>query len=473
MNNEINKTNMRKIYFTAVLAAIIMISSCTKETVDGSAGIMLSLSSYTFDYDGNESIEVEISGTGGGEISVVTDEGFILVSEPDGNKITISMLANDEPVYRSGSVTVTCNGETASFYAEQEPLRFVGRFVELPINSEGTITRDGRYVAYVHGRWADKSLTRWIATAHYIDTKTGEVFDLDMPAYPADETAASGITAYNRVRTMSDDLNVIVYEHWSSTYQSMVIGGQETRIPIPEPYYWPHVEYVNSDGTIWVGYCYTKEELPGLGEYSKYHPVKWVNGEAEILEVPETDIFGMDLLNGGMARQCSDDGSVIYGSEWAYMGLLYWKDGVMYPVGPEYAEINGTNFNMPETESQNHRMSPNGRYITCRTSNSGTVRVDTETGDVKIWENGYIGNAVTDDGTVWGFQYGYAASSIIDMDKQTITPIEDYFMDNYGIKLYSYNTVKYVSPDGKVFFGDHRYPTEGWMCPQWFVRVSD
>ncbi len=464
---------MRKIYFTAVLAAIIMISSCTKETVDGSAGIMLSLSSYTFDYDGNESIEVEISGTGGGEISVVTDEGFILVSEPDGNKITISMLANDEPVYRSGSVTVTCNGETASFYAEQEPLRFVGRFVELPINSEGTITRDGRYVAYVHGRWADKSLTRWIATAHYIDTKTGEVFDLDMPAYPADETAASGITAYNRVRTMSDDLNVIVYEHWSSTYQSMVIGGQETRIPIPEPYYWPHVEYVNSDGTIWVGYCYTKEELPGLGEYSKYHPVKWVNGEAEILEVPETDIFGMDLLNGGMARQCSDDGSVIYGSEWAYMGLLYWKDGVMYPVGPEYAEINGTNFNMPETESQNHRMSPNGRYITCRTSNSGTVRVDTETGDVKIWENGYIGNAVTDDGTVWGFQYGYAASSIIDMDKQTITPIEDYFMDNYGIKLYSYNTVKYVSPDGKVFFGDHRYPTEGWMCPQWFVRVSD
>ncbi len=471
MNNEINKTNMRNIYFTAVLSAIIMISSCTKETVDGSGGIMLSLSSYTFDYDGKETITVEISGTGGAGISAVADQGFIFVSEPDGNKFTVSMMPNEDPVYRSGTVTVTCDGQTASFYAEQEPLRFVGPFVELPINSEGTISHDGRYVAYVYGRWTDKTSTKWTATAHCIDTKTGEVFDLDMPDYPADEYP--GPTHFNRIRTMSDDLSVIVYEHSSSTAQIMVIDGKEAEIPIPDPYTWPHVEYVNSDGTIWVGYCYTKEELPGMGEYSKYHPVKWVNGEAEILEVPETDIFGMDLLNGGMARQCSDDGSVIYGSEWAYMGLLYWKDGVMYPVGPEYAEINGTNFNMPETESQNHRMSPNGRYITCRTSNSGTVRVDTQTGDVKIWENGYIGNAVTDDGTVWGFQYGYAASSMIDMDSQTIIPIEDYFMDNYGIKLYSYNAVKYVSPDGKVFFGDHRYPTEGWMCPQWFVRVSD
>lgn len=463
---------MRKIYYMAAfLSAIAMLSSCTEESVNGADGIMLSLSSYTFDYDGSESIVVEVSGAGGGKITAASDAGFIEVSEPDGNRITISMLANDEPVYRSGSVTVTCNGETASFYAEQEPLRFVGPFVELPLNSEGTITRDGRYVAYVHGRWTDNTSTTWIATAHYIDTKTGEVFDLDMPNYPSDEYP--GPTHFNRVRTVSDDLRVIVYEHSSSTAQKLVIDGEEVEIPIPEPYEWPHVEYVNSDGTIWVGYCYQQKTMPGLGEYQQYHPVKWVNGEPEILEKPETDIFGMELLNGAIARQCSDDGSVIYGSEWAYMGLIYWKDGVMYPVGPEYAEVNGNNFNMPETESQNHRMSPNGRYITCRTSNYGTVRVDTQTGDVKIWENGYIGNAVTDDGTVWGFQYGYAASSMIDMDSQTITPIEDYFMDNYGIKLYSYNTVKYVSPDGKVFFGDHRYPTEGWMCPQWFVRVSD
>lgn len=462
---------MMKRFFNilSVAALMLLAVSCTQEK--SAERLVLSVSSYTFGYDGSDSLVVEVAG-GEGVLKAETESNFIIVSEPVGNKVTIKVKNNEEPVYRGGKVVFTCGAESAELAVEQEPLRFVGPFLEIPPQSMGTISSDGRYMAYVYNRWTGPVVgVTWESTAYLVDTQTGEVTDLNMPEYP--EAGGNGApSAFNTVKALSDDASVIVYEHNMSTVQALVVNGEVVEPQIPDGYFNPSVSQVSADGSIWVGWCQKQDEIMGTS-YNPYVPIVWINGEAMVLDYPKNDIFG-DPRATCMVRGCSADGSVYYGSEWAYLGLIYWKDGVMYPIGPDNAVVNGDSYEMIQTESQNMCMSPNGRYIACKLNTFVPVLVDTETGNFKVMESApnYLATAVTDDGLVFGCQYGMVGSCVLDFDKDEIIPIDQWFEEKYGITIGDRNVVTRVSRDGKVFFGDHLYPVEGAVCPQWFVRVS-
>lgn len=463
---------MMKRFFNilSVAALMLLAVSCTQEK--SAERLVLSVSSYTFGYDGSDSLVVEVAG-GEGVLKAETESDFILISEPEGNKVTIRVKGNEEPVYRNGKVVFTCGAESAELAVEQEPLRFVGPFLEIPPQSMGTISSDGRYMAYVYNRWTGPIAgVTWEATAYLVDTQTGEVTDLNMPEYPANGPADPQF--YNRVRALSDDASVIVYEHSMSTVQAVVVNGEVVEPALPDGYFAPSVSQVSTDGSVWVGWC--NKMIPTIG-LPYYVPTKWINGEPHILDFPYPyiDIFGDTRYEGCMARGCSTDGSVCYGSEWSCLGLVYWRDGVMYPIGPDNAVVNGKeDYEMIQTESQNMCMSPNGRYIACKLNTFVPVLVDTETGNFKVMESapGYLATAVTDDGLVFGCQYGMSGSCVLDFEKDEIIPIDQWFEEKYGIVMGDRNVVTRVSRDGKVFFGDHLYPVEGALCPQWFVRVS-
>ncbi len=118
-----------------------------------------------------------------------------------------------------------------------------------------------------------------------------------------------------------------------------------------------------------------------------YRPLKWTDGGTpEVLPVPELNFRNEPYVSGVMARGCSADGSVIYGSTWDNLdyGMLYWKDGKVDWVGSDVREVrtvqieNGIgemiDYNIVNgmiCTAELTNISPNGRWI------AGTYRTRT------------------------------------------------------------------------------------------------
>lgn len=168
------------------------------------------------------------------------------------------------------------------------------------------------------------------------------------------------LEGWDQVTAISGDGRYIAYQDVSGSLTMLRVDDQEVEIKLPEGYRTPRIQYISNDGSIMVGYC---RSLTAIDGWKPTVSVKWTNGEPEILESPDHNIWGDKFTLDVMARGSSSDGSVIYGSEWTDFGVIYWKNGEAYFSGYEFAD-KSTNRTII-TEADRSNVNPNGKYIGC------------------------------------------------------------------------------------------------------------
>ena len=448
-------------------AVIIAAASCTKES--GSEYLNLSVNGYTFGWDGNDTLRVIVS-TSESEWTAEPDNNAIK-AERNGDEAVITMQPNETSEYVSGVVTFTAGGMVKELYVDQSPKSYDGMFRDFPLGGTVAMSPNGKYIAYMTQTIVEGDTYKfepWL-----LNTETGELKLLEEPPY-----VGMGMTNYDGFRCLSDDARYIVFDHDGNAITTMTIDGEVHEIKVPDGYKHGNVESMSADGSIWVGHV-MKEGAVG------YWPCRWINGEPEILDRPEYQIDGVTpTFAGCLARGCSDDGSVIYGSEWDAMLLVYWKNGKLFNIGEETGEIiPGENYaaiNGLTMYATNTNISPDGKYIATeykmrKGSTTMPAIVNTQTWQYHTLssEQNCISTTVGPDGTVFGTlsaMQGY----VFDFENGTSIALEDWVQQEYGITIGSGRTVNNISNDGKVLFG-YRMQSSGGFQPQypiWYMRVK-
>lgn len=457
--------NTRAIYIF-VLFSLVSLFSCTKEEPQVTDYINLSRLSYTFS---NESDSVFVSVKAGGEWNVSTDCDWITVGEKQGDSVCVKVNPNETDEYKTGEIVFTSASAEAKFAVEQLPKSFNGQFYQFPLNARAAISPNGKYVAYIY--WEiDMQANVYNYYSVKLNLETGEEETFKMEPY--DEY---GIYFYLKATAISDDGKTVIYSDDQNTIDGVFVNNEKVDMRVPEGYKSPMYQALSADGTVVVGTVMRTDKYG-------YVPVKWTNGEMETLEVPTVSATGDELVNGVIARGCSADGSVIYGSEWDHQGVIYWKNGRMFYPGLDYTS--GESFRRINMFASYFAMSPNGKYLgaqyadTYRDINGSMnypVIINTETGEAKIMEDCEFDSTiltVNNDGLAFGGtpNTGTSFSYVYDFEASATYEYKQWMKDNYGINMKDSHLINYCV-DNRIFFGYEFVPTGlGNLCPP-FVLV--
>lgn len=448
--------NMKTIIRTLYACLLLCMLSCSK---DGqSPYLAVSVSSYTFSGDDDYVLKVAVASSSDWTSSVSEDW---IAASPKGDTLEISVSANDTGDMRDGEVTVSSSatGMQARISVSQLPARFSGRFEDLfYLGKDAVMSRNGRFVCGMRPVGTES-----VYVPVVIDTRTGE------------QTELPEVADHDAVMAISDDGSTIVVRNVSSATSMVLRNGEPVEMKLPSGCQYPFVSGMSSDGSVLVGYC----KNGNVTGYKPYIPVQWVNGEPEILPYPDHTVWGDEYLMDTMARGCSDDGGVVFGSEWTDYGLVYWKGGKLYFPGQDYADASETA--VVASESTRTNISPDGRYIGCfRKTASGTYPAVIDTQDGSLHEFREIGDGacfhVTNDGNAFcgtpflATTYGYVA----DVSTGSFVKLSDWMKENHGITLSENRYVTQVSSDGSTFFGIQTLESaNGTAFVSWYCYVGE
>ena len=465
--HALRKITAGRIAACAALFSLMMISVSCTESLEQEF-INLSVNEYTFDHTGNEILMVKVT-TNAGEWEAETADSFITIERHGKDSIEVTAKPNDSNNSLHGQIVFRAGNVENELRIEQMPAMFKGTFMDLPVTCIGTLSRNGRYYAYVNTILQSDGTYDDIVVI--MDFETGETSSFDPPVCDGGE----GI--YDSAAAISDDGRSMILEHRGNSLSQLIVDGEKVKLGCRTGYYSPYIANFSADGSVVVGSC-KREGDPNRSEI----PCKWVNGEHIILEMPETDALGIELYNGVYLRGCSDDGSVIFGSEWSTFGLVYYKDDVMYNIGIDNCELDtdGSIESLIYMKASRNNISPDGKYITTTYRKGGIVYpvlINTVTNTFKYMESAPDcgGCAVTDEGLVFCATPATLASSgtVIDFNTGDIMTVEEWFLSEKGIILSNSRWVDQISTDGKLF-GGRKFQSNnaGIQYPYWFIRVE-
>lgn len=444
-----------KKFLIAILSGILLFTSCTEN--QNTDSLWTSISSYTFGSKGGEKIGISVKSSG--EWTVQPSADWIITETINKDSLVISANANETGEYRNGTVTVTSGTAVSEILIEQMDDRFNGLIVDLPFTPiyGAAISNNGRYVAGVIHELVGAD--EWKRTPLVIDLQTGEKTYLE----PSEK--------YLGVQAISDDAKTIVFTDVPNALCYLNIDGQEQEIILPEGCRNPGISAMSADGSIMVGYC--QREYFNL-------PIKWINGEPEILDYPTDTPSGFELTNGCMARGCSADGNVIYGSEWDSFGFMYWIEGDLNYISRDIAEPDGENL-VPTLVlfAENLNISNNGNYIGLSYGTAWEkipVVLDTRKGEYSVIENISDGSGLgaSDNGYIFcgspsvGNLYGH----VYDINTNTTYSTSEFFKDKYGITLSDDRIITKTNTSNTVFFGLRAQSVAGLGTPNynyWYI----
>lgn len=453
-----------KKYLLLLLGSLIT-TACTEE--QNFDQIYLSRSSYAFDAAGGSvTIEVSSNTTWNAEKDA---DWLTLGIDAEQTLVTVTATPNTTDKARTALVTFTAGAAEArqiSFTQQNET--FAGRFADLyDLQSMPVFSCNGKFFGSL------------VTEGYLEDGNTAIKAPVILNAVTGERRQLEGSSEYSGLRAVSDDGQVIAINVGSSG-GTLIIRGEEQITPEVEGHRGARVEALSTDGSVWVGYAQNTTTRA-------YAPIKWVNGTPEILPVPEMNMRGTALRNGGMARGCSADGSVIYGSEWDSQGMIYWKDGELHYPAQETAEIKkilmsnmitGTLIEVDVTSyirktAEPYCISPNGRYIGASfhdyMSNGDDapaseivypVLVDTQTGESHIMKfatvtKSAMGMTADNDGYCYGnsTDTGEAHGWVYDYRGPTMTPVNEWMQSRYGVVVDQNRYILTVSGDGNIIGG--------------------
>lgn len=463
---------MKRIFYILSAIAAFALLSCHTEAEQADY-LALDVEHYTFTKD-TSSLAVKVNANVTWEpvsesdwvtVENVTEEGFVVRVEENTGKEN-----------RSAVVVVNGEGLSKELKIEQFGNSFTGVFMDLLAANNAIMSPRGKRIFYMDR--AIQSGNDWWYTPRIINVETNEVISLD----PQQE--------YDVAQAISDDGNVLVMDWGGGGRPSAVfVNGEKVDLVVPDGYIQPSVSNISSDGSVMVGYI--KQNV----SRGKYFPVKWTNGEPEILPSPEMSPTGTDW-NGCMARGCSADGEVIYGSHWDAMTLVYWKDGMLFDPGTDYAEkieivyddsYSEKYYSLVGMSAENTKISVDGRYISAvytdydynneqLTVSSYPAIFDTETHQ-PIFVKGFEGTGmvVSPQGDFFAASpaQGIRSGHIIDPEGGNHQDISDWFMERFGIVMTNDRIVYSVSEDGNAFLGRRPMDTPfGTVYPYWYMKVK-
>ena len=428
------------IYAFAGLLALSGVSCSMEETTPF---LRLSKTQFSFNADGTDTCRIVVDCNG--SYTIENDTDWIFIEDDSEGNVRLTVSPNGESSFKNAKIAFVSGNERAEFAAEQLPYIFDGKFEYMYKCPGITISRNGK----------------WMAGVESLDG-----YDYLVPFRTNLETQETDYyydyKEYNLAYGISDDGRTIIFADDMAATSDVMVDGEI--VPLSDPgdggEYITKFQSLSADGSVIVGYL--QEYDPNYITGSFFIPCKWVDGEIEILESPEFNLWGTDILNGTMARSCSADGSVICGSEWDTFGAVVWEDGVMNYVGgdPEFNEhVYDGSGNLAAwsgiiTHSDRNRVSNSGRYIAFLYRDTGfsyyAAMMDLQTGRTEIGDiYGQTGGMVTNEGD---FIYGNLSGMHLDIDGN-ITPLDEWYKSKFGITLSDDYIVTHISEDYKTISG--------------------
>ena len=472
---------MKKLHFITLAAAAALTAACSStETVY--EYVRLSDAACTFLASDNtqKSIEVTASGAwqadaGASWLTVERQDDYLLLAAAD----------NDSGMERVTEIVITSGSATAGIKVIQmAPESSMYRYRILKTFDMGAkMSKNGRYVGgNIKALLPDET---WENYPTIIDLETDEwiqfgplpddLYCIEVPFAVSDEGT---VFFYD-----SNTNGCIGFDISGNAFTPKAPAGQTTI---------PQVQSISADGRIWVGWGHQPGNL--------YQPIRWIDGEPEILPVPPLNFRDAPYVTGVTVRGCSADGSVIYGSTWDNLdfGMLYWKDGKVDWVGSDVRETQTVQIDNGIGETIDYRLvngmiataeytkiSPNGRWIagayrTEKLAGNDIARTqypaffNTETGKTTIvtdFGEGYASHA-TDDGLGIILLGTFLPSSgiVYDIEHQvSLGSVEEWVSDNYGIVIPT-GYITYITPDRSRLMGNVLESTAvGTRVVSWYV----
>ena len=466
---------MKKISLLLLMAVTLF--SCTKDILYNDY-VQLDRTSYTFDAKGEDvfNVTVKTNNEAAWEAKIV--EGDWIQFSQEGNVLVITAAENTSTEERTAAIEVISGTATAKISLNQMPFGFSGRFVDFPLTSKGAISKNGLYAGYVDYTLKGNDFV-YYAKIH--NTLTGEISEVEVPVISGH---GSKKDYYNGITFISNDGKTIMFHHDGHARTAVVKDGKEIELTAPEGFTNPKGMAMNGDGSVIVGNCITNDSD------RMNTPVIWKNGTPQVLDMPEFIANGKPMpINGIYTRGCSEDGSVVYGSEWKLYGLIYWKNGEMMDMGSKYAEPvddgkNGSTALIQQTSTTTN-VSPNGKFIAAYYNAVGggsmgglfyPVVINTETGEATIYEEhiGYMGMHAANDGTIFvARQMASTGSAVIDYKTGELKSVTEWTKEKYGVSLPDTRFVTGTNEEGNVLFGMKLFPNSGGaLTPGWFLRID-
>ena len=470
---------MKSILRLSIIATACMagLASCSEE-IQIDPYLNLSVTTYTFQGNGNDSVIVKVK-TNAGDWTATTNNSFLEISQPAGDSIVIKAQRNTSPEMRNGSILFSSADGQAQKTMEiaQLTANFRGVFKILPATGRGRMSRNGQWYVYVD-RTLIEETNSYKSTTYRVNLSTGETEEIPTPMIPDNFTENVYIEP-DEISAVSDDGQYIIFASGGNVTSALARDGEIIPVSIPQGYH--HAWLINMDADCSVLIGSVMKERSGGGYWST--PCKWVDGEPIVLDAPQADAINWVTSElDTYPRGCSEDGSIVYGSEWQTFGLCYWTaDNKLHNIGIENADISGSEgnwiINMIEVQASYWNISNNGKYIVTDYANNYPVRVNTVTNTYEVLDNlsGMGGSCVTNDGLAFGATPTYIASSgvAIDFENATSTSFKDWVQETYGVTIPGNIWPEIVSPDMKAFAG--RGYEAGTASPYnsfWVMRIE-
>lgn len=420
-----------------LVLAVFCLVSCQKE--DAVPYLGLSVERYTFMGKDNTVLKVVVSSNNPWNVEEVPEW---VETKVNGDTLEVSVLANTSVDQRNATLSVVSSDLVCGLEVSQLPDRFNGRFEDMYyLSKDAAMSRNGQYVCGIKSRMDSNG--NGFYTPVIINTRTGEQKELDE------------LTGFDGVLAISDDASLISLRGSSGANSLLLKDGKPVDIALPEGYQYPFVSGMSADGSIMVGFC----KNANVTGYKPYVPVKWVDGVPEIMAYPDHTVWGDEYLMDTMARGCSSDGEIVFGSEWTDYGLVYWKGDELFFPGQDYADLD--NRTTVVTESSRFNISHNGKYVGgfWKNANGGATPavIDTENNELIMLDGVGDGSCihVTDEGTAFccSPSIGSAEGYVVDVRSGETKEFSTWMKDSYGLNLSQNRFVEQVSEDGKTLFG--------------------
>lgn len=436
--------------------AAVLFAACTQENVADK--IQLSDNAYSFSYEGNDSIVVKVYGASSWEVNA--DAEWLTAVKSDNEHFVVKAAKNETKEKRTAKVIVTSGSLSAEFRAEQFPLSFEGQINDLyGTMMAAAISRNGRYAASMMLEYTNPSTGEFVGTPFVIDLETGQV-----------KEGLATTTDYNVIAAISDDGNTMVYGNVTDVKYAVFANDEKVELNLPASYTTATPQALSSDGSIIVGYATDAST-------GQFRPIRWVNGEPVVLEIPETDRFGRPLQTGAMARGCSADGEVVYGSEWKTMSAIYWVGEQMTHLADDFINPEDITFTTGNTMegficklADYNGVSHNGKYFAASfvkkdeesVYNCFPAIVDIETGKITVFDDMEGSGMVADNnGLLFASTPGMSPVSceVFNLQDLTSMSLQDYIKGKFDVTVPTNKIVYNVSEDGLTYGGMTAFET--------------